>query len=56
MSKMAELYAQIELMLEQGTHPILIGNRLDVPISMVYDVIEATDNREEFSPYETINS
>ena len=57
MSKMAELYAEIELMLEQGTHPMLIGNRLDVPISMVYDVIEAiADNREEFSPYETINS
>jgi hypothetical protein len=56
MSKMAELYAEIELMLEQGTHPVLIGSRLDVPVSMVYDVIESMDVQEEFSPFETINS
>lgn len=57
MSKMAELYLEIELMLEQGTHPVLIADRLGVPTSMVYDVIEACDcNQEEYSPFETINS
>lgn len=55
MSKMAELYLEIELMLEQGTHPVLIASRLDVPVSMVYDVIESCTN-EQYSPFETINS
>jgi hypothetical protein len=58
MSKMSELFIDIELMLEQGTHPVLIGARLDVPVSMVYDVLEAKQDYaiEELSPFETINS
>jgi len=55
---MSELFIDIELMLEQGTHPVLIGARLDVPVSMVYDVLEAKQDYaiEELSPFETINS
>jgi hypothetical protein len=52
---MSELFIDIELMLEQGTHPVLIASRLDVPVSMVYDVIESCID-EQYSPFETINS
>jgi hypothetical protein len=41
MSKMAELYYDIELMLEQGDHPTKISKMLEVPIGMVYDVLES---------------
>ena len=56
MSKMSELFIDIQELLDKELHPIMISNRLGIPVSMVYDVIAATDNREEFSPYETINS
>ena len=57
MSKMADLYLDIEEMLEKGTHPATISAVLDVPVVFVYDVIETLeDQSEELSPFETINS
>lgn len=57
MSKMAELYTEIEDMLEKGTHPATISAVLDVPVVFVYDVIESIEGQsEELSPFETINS
>jgi hypothetical protein len=57
MSKMANLYVEIETMLAQGTHPATISAVLDVPVIFVYDVIESIEGQsEELSPFETINS
>jgi hypothetical protein len=57
MSKVAELYTEIQEMLGQGTHPATISAVLDVPVIFVYDVIESIDGQfEELSPFETINS
>ena len=57
MSKMANLYMEIETMLEQGTHPATISAVLDVPVFFVYDVVESIHSEtEEFSPFKTINS
>jgi sugar-specific transcriptional regulator TrmB len=57
MSKVAELYTEIEDMLEKGTHPATISAVLDVPVVFVYDVIETLEGQtEELSPFRTINS
>lgn len=57
MSKVNELYLDIELMLEQGSHPALISSVLDVPVSWVYEVIEDCEKTEEdFDPFITVNS
>ena len=57
MSKMANLYMEIETMLEGGTHPATISAVLDVPVIFIYDVIESIEGQtEEFSPFRTINS
>lgn len=57
MSKVAELYTEIEEMLEQGTHPATISAVLDVPVVFVYDVIETLEGQtEDLSPFRTINS
>jgi len=57
MSKMANLYTEIEEMLEKGTHPATISAVLDVPVFFVYDVVESIHSEtEEFSPFRTINS
>ena len=57
MSKMANLYMEIETMLEQGTHPATISAVLDVPVIFIYDVVESIEGQtEEFSPFKTINS
>lgn len=57
MSRMAELYMDIETMLESGTHPATISAVLDVPVVFVYDVIESLEGQsEDLSPFETINS
>jgi len=47
MSKMAELYYDIELMLEQGDHPTKIANVMEVPLGMVYDVLESLPDPDE---------
>ena len=57
MSKVAELYTEIEEMLEKGTHPATISAVLDVPVVFVYDVVETIQSQsEELSPFETVNS
>lgn len=57
MSKMANIYLDIEDMLEKGTHPATISAVLDVPVVFVYDVIETLEGQSEnLSPFETINS
>jgi hypothetical protein len=57
MSKMADLYMEIEEMLEKGTHPATISAVLDVPVIFIYDVVESIEGQtEEFSPFRTINS
>ena len=57
MSKMANLYMEIEEMLEKGTHPATISAVLDVPVVFVYDMIESIEGQtEELSPFRTINS
>jgi len=57
MSKMANLYMEIEEMLEKGTHPATISAVLDVPVIFVYDIVETIEGHsEEFSPFRTINS
>ena len=57
MSKMADLYMEIEEMLEKGTHPATISAVLDVPVVFVYDMIESIEGQaEELSPFRTINS
>jgi hypothetical protein len=47
MSKVNELYMDIELMLEQGTHPSTISAVLDVPVSWVYEVLEDAEKSDE---------
>jgi hypothetical protein len=57
MSKVNELFLDIELMLEQGSHPATISAVLDVPVSWVYEVIEDCEKTEEdFNPFSTVNS
>jgi len=57
MSNVNELYYEIELMLEQGTHPSTISAVLDCPVSFVYDVVESIQIQdEELSPFLTVNS
>ena len=57
MSKVAELYTDIEEMLGKGTHPATISAVLDVPVFFVYDVVESIQSDiEELSPFRTINS
>ena len=54
---MANLYKEIEEMLEKGTHPATISAVLDVPVVFVYDVVESIEGQtEELSPFRTINS
>jgi hypothetical protein len=57
MSKVAELYSEVEEMLEKGTHPATISAVLGVPVFFVYDVVESIQSEtEELSPFRTINS
>jgi len=56
MSKMSELHMEILEMLEKGDRPIKIATLLDVPVEIVYDVLEQEDQVENYSPFETVNS
>jgi hypothetical protein len=57
MSKMSDLSLEIELMIEQGTHPVTIAKRLDIPLSWVYNTLEQMEpSEEELSPFATLNS
>ena len=58
MSQMSNLQIEIQEMLENNIHPDTIAKLLDIPISLVYDAMEATLELEQdaFSPFHTINS
>jgi hypothetical protein len=60
MSKMADLELEIRDMIERGFFPPSIAKILDIPLGMVYDVLENWEepkgNAEIFSPFVTINS
>ena len=56
MSAMSELHQEITDMLEAGDRPIKIATLLDIPVSVVYDVLEDIEATEEYSPFETVNS
>lgn len=40
MSKMKDLYTEVEELLAEGEHPAHIAGRLSIPLHMVYDVLE----------------
>ena len=47
MSKMADLDMQIREMLDDGVSPTSIAKILEVPLSMVYDVLESYPDPDE---------
>ena len=49
MSKMSDLYMEVELMLQEGEHPSRIARRLGIPLSMVYDVLESMPADDEIA-------
>ena len=49
MSKMSDLYMEVELMLAEGEHPARIARRLGIPLSMVYDVLESMPAEDEIA-------
>ena len=56
MSVMSEIHMEIVEMLEAGDRPIKIATLLNIPLNMVYDVLEDLEASEEYSPFETVNS
>lgn len=56
MSKMSEIHREILEMLEQGDRPIKIATLLQIPLNMVYDVLEEQEQSENYSPFDTVNS
>ena len=56
MSKLSEIHQDITDMLEAGDRPIKIATLLNIPLNMVYDVLEQLEASEEYSPFETVNS
>jgi hypothetical protein len=55
MSRMSDLYVEINDMLEAGYLPVTIARNLEIPVSWVYESADSDEN-EELSPFETINS
>jgi hypothetical protein len=49
MSKMSDLYMEIELMLEEGENPVRIARRLGISLSTVYDVLESMPEEDEIA-------
>ena len=47
MSRMADLDLEIRNMLEEGLRPFTIASLLDIPLQMVYDVLEAQEDEPE---------
>ena len=57
MSKMTNVMLDIEMMIEDGVHPMTIAKMLDIPIVWVYDTLEQMEpNEEDMSPFATLNS
>ena len=55
---MSELNIDIVNMLEDRIHPTRIAKILEIPLGMVYDVLETMEesNTEVYSPFHTVNS
>ena len=49
MSKMSDLYMEVEQMLAEGENPTHIARRLGIPLSMVYDVLESMPAEDEIA-------
>jgi hypothetical protein len=47
MSAMAELDMEIRNMLEDGLRPLTIAGLLDIPLQMVYDVLDVQEDEPE---------
>lgn len=56
MSVMSEIHQEITDMLEAGDRPIKIATLLNIPLNMVYDVLDQLNETENYSPFETVNS
>ena len=56
MSVMSQMHQEIVDMLEAGDRPIKIATLLNIPLNMVYDVLEDLEATEEYSPFDTVNS
>ena len=56
MSVMSEIHQDIVEMLEAGDRPIKIATLLNIPLNMVYDVLDQLNETENYSPFETVNS
>ena len=49
MSKMSDLYMEVEQMLAEGEHPARIARCLGIPLSTVYDVLESMPEEDEIA-------
>jgi hypothetical protein len=56
MSVMSEIHQEIIDMLEAGDRPTKIAILLNIPLNMVYDVLDQLNETENYSPFETVNS
>ena len=57
MSRMSELYLDIQTRLEKGRTAMDIARELEIPVSWVYEAGETVEEPEEvLSPFATINS
>jgi len=56
MSRMSELYLDIQTRLEKGRTAMDIARELEIPVSWVYENPEAQEPEEVLSPFATINS
>lgn len=53
---MSGIHMEITEILEAGDRPIKIATLLNIPLNMVYDVLDELEASEEYSPFETVNS
>ncbi len=57
MSRMSELDADIQDLLEKGKSPMEVARELEIPVSWVYEQPkEVAELQEVLSPFATINS
>ena len=57
MSRMSELYLDIQTRLEKGRTAMDIARELEIPVSWVYEAEETVEEPQEvLSPFATINS
>ncbi len=57
MSRMSELDADIQDLLEKGKSPMEVARDLEIPVSWVYEQPkEVAEPQEVLSPFATINS